>query len=111
MSAVFEFGVVGGLPVELHVQVPVGSGYILTLGLTSDRRVVGEWSPRMPQTFSAANLARKIQGAVARLCASAAARPGLLIVGWRIPLPPASESRSGAPLIRSRRSAALVAER
>ena len=108
MSAVFESGVVAGWRVALHVQVNVGSGYILTLGLTEDRRVVGEWSPRMPTTFNPANLARKIEGAMARLLVAAAARPGLLIVGWRLPLPAASVSRSGAgPLKRSRPSASL----
>ena len=107
MSAVFENGVVGGLPVALHVKVNVGADYILTLGLTEDRRVVGEWGGSgMPQTFNPANLARKIQGAVARICVAAAARPGLLFVGWRIPLPPASISKSGTTLKRPRLSAA-----
>ena len=95
-------GQVDGVPVVLRVSGAVGSKYRIHLGLTADRRIVAEWEPALPSAWGAADLAKRINGPLAALLLAASARPGLLVQGFRIGLPPVSVSRKGGPLKRRR---------
>ena len=96
-------GRVGGRLVVLHVTVKIGAA-VLTLGLTEDRRVVGEWSPRMPRTMRTEAFWPRVNSAIAALAVAAAAQPHLLFSGWQLAIPPPPIPRSA----RKRRPAARI---
>ena len=111
IGKVYEGGLVGGVPVVMWTTLSLGGGRQMTLALTDDRppRVIGEWCPPgMPRSWSPVSLAKRINGGLARLILAVSARPGFLIDGWRLPLPPASVAARGGPLRRQRRSAPLA---
>ena len=107
MPKVFEGGAVAGRPVVVQTAVAMGAGYVLTLGMDASRFVIGEWSPRMPQSFAPLDLSRRVNGAIGRLLRAAAARPGFLIAGYALPLPHVSFARAGGPLKRQRKASSV----
>ena len=108
VGKVYEGGQVSGVATLLRTTVALGGGYKLTLGLTSERRMIGEYLPRRPVSWSPVALAKRVNAAASRLLIAAAARPGFLITNWHLVLPAASVSRSGGPLKRSRPSVARI---
>ena len=86
-------GEVNGIPVALRVTTTMRKGVTLTLGLSSDRGVVGRWSPRMPRTMRPDEFWPRVNAAIAALAVAAAARPNLLFAGWSLAIPPAPVPR------------------
>ena len=109
VGKVYEGGLVGGVLVVMWTKLTMGGGRSITLGIDQRRCVIGEWdAPGMPASWSVENLTKRLNGGLSRLLLAAASRPGVLIAGYRIPIPPASVAKAGGPLRRSRRAAPLV---